>query len=169
MARAKTQIDWEFVKERLSLFVENMDIAAELGIHYSTLEQRCLDKPDKKNPSNGGMGMPLSQLRQQCRAKTKKQLLATQIKMALGTTVVTEKSEKGVPIKFKHILPDVSMLVHLGKNFLDQTDKVRNENVFAGFIFEDEPGGDLPPMLEAEEKESDGPSGLPPMLNDGSE
>ncbi len=158
----KLPIDWDFVKERLALFVENVDIAAELGIHYTTLEQRCKEPFKKKTPELGGLGMTLSELRQQCRARTKKQLLATQIKMAMGTTIVTEKNDKGVAIKFKHVMPDVNMLIHLGKNFLDQSDKVKNEHSFAGFIIEDAQSTDgaLPPMLDESQGE------LPPMLSD---
>jgi len=42
-------------------------------------------------------------------------------------------------------------LVHLGKNFLDQSDRIKNEMTFAGFIVEDD---------------SDNPDELPPMLNE---
>jgi len=98
MGRKKIDIDWKLVDEKLAGFWEGTEIAALLGISYATLERAIKDK----------FKVAFVDYKAQKRATGKGGLRALQMEIAKG---------KG------KMLPNPSMAMFLGKNYLDQSDK----------------------------------------------
>lgn len=93
MAAKKAVIDWDKVDEHLQARCSGAAIARQLGIHSNTLYQRC--KEDK--------GVEFVTYQQEKRAEGDDMLRLAQFKEAI----------KG----------NTSMLIWLGKQYLDQRDK----------------------------------------------
>lgn len=91
--RKKAVIDWRRVDKLLEAGCNGVEIAAALGIHYDTLAKRC--KSDKKTDFSDYM--------QQKRASGDSLLRTAQFKAAMSG--------------------DKSMLIWLGKQRLNQSDK----------------------------------------------
>lgn len=97
MARPKTDIDWKRVDELLVAQCDGVGIASILGIHPNTLYLNC--EQDHK--------MSFSAYSQQKRGEGKELLRAKQYELALNG--------------------DKTMLVWLGKQYLNQREKVDND------------------------------------------
>ncbi len=93
MGRKKIEIDWLIVDEKLSNFCEGTEVAAFLGINYVTLERRVKEK----------YKVDFVEYKRQKRAKGEIVLRELQMKSA----------KEG----------NVTMLIWLGKQYLNQTDK----------------------------------------------
>lgn len=93
MSRKKTEIDWQFVDNKLANFWDGTEIAAHLGISEDTLYNRVKET----------FNLDFSAYKAQKRAKGKGILRELQLKTA---------QEGSVP-----------MLIWLGKQYLEQADK----------------------------------------------
>ena len=91
--RKKIEIDWKKVDKWLEAGAKGTEVAAALGIHFNTLARHCLE--DKKSDFSDYM-----QTKREC-GNTKLRLKQQELAM---------EGDRG-------------MLIWLGKNRLDQTDK----------------------------------------------
>ena len=113
MGRKKTVIDWDFVNDKLEKHWDGVTISDALGISFSTLERHVIEK----------YKMGFGEFKHSKRAKMRDILKEKQIELALDG--------------------DKTMLVWLGKQYLDQSDKreskVEQDTTVSGFTvkFED--------------------------------
>jgi len=103
--RNKANIDWEIVDRLLSEFCDGTEVAAELGCHFDTLDNR--GKAEGKW-GGGAEYSDFSAYKQSKRATGAKRLRQIQLRSAQG---------------YKDIPPSVSMQIWLGKQYLNQSDK----------------------------------------------
>lgn len=95
--RPKAHIDWEVVTKLAALFCTAEEIAEFIGVHCDTLEIRCKKEHD----------MLLSEYLKQKRMIGKVSLRRAQF----------ERAKAG----------NITMLIWLGKQYLEQTDKIKND------------------------------------------
>lgn len=99
--RKKIKIDWEEVDKYLEAGAKGTEVAAALGIHFNTLARHCLE--NKKSDFSDYM-----QTKREC-GNTKLRLKQQQLAM---------EGDRG-------------MLIWLGKNRLDQSDKKETKTEFS--------------------------------------
>ncbi|MCP4521697.1 MAG: hypothetical protein GY827_08430 [Cytophagales bacterium] len=122
--RKKIKINWEKVDKWLEAGAKGTEVAAALGISFDTLSRRCLE-------DHSASFADYSQIKREC----------GNAKLRLKQQELAMEGDRG-------------MLIWLGKNRLDQTDKQENKNNVSmtqpvQFVFESK---EMPKLPESEEE-----------------
>ncbi|WP_234734810.1 hypothetical protein [Tellurirhabdus bombi] len=140
MGRKQAEIDWAKVDSMLRVMETGTAIACALGIHEETLYRAV--KREKK--------MDFQKYAQSMKAQTLFSLKAMQFKVAYGynTTLTDEKAlidpktreRKVTEMRTKTVEhePSVTMLIHLGKHYLGQTEDKDKDTIPGWDIVGDE-------------------------------
>ncbi len=116
MSRPKTAIDWEKVNEYLKAQCSKTSIAEVLGINVETLYRRCKEE----------FNIGFDAYSQQKRSEGKEALRKLQYDTAFGK--VNEKYIEKLKDTIYICEPNTTMMIWLGKQYLEQSDKVEAKN-----------------------------------------
>jgi len=116
-------ISWERARMLFQTGAKTHEVAAVLEVTVPTLARRCVTEH----------GIEIKDWAEQCFAKTAIALRQKQVQVALGRQKkVGVDPETGEAIETDEIQPNTTMLIHLGKHYLEQTEKTESTVALVG-------------------------------------
>lgn len=119
---SRKPISWDKARSYFQTGATTSEVASLLNLSVPTLARRCVLE----------QGMEIREWGEMCFAKTRVALRQTQVRVALGRQKQERNVETGEVETVDVVQPNVSMLMHLGKHHLGQTDKTETTVAIVG-------------------------------------
>lgn len=115
-------IDWEIVRDMVKVGCNIDECAGRFGVTRALMYERCIAEQQQY----------WKEFEQSAFMTTLHRLRDVQFKIAFGY------NRTGPDGRVYNVAPDTQMAIHLGKQYLGQSEKLDVKNLFAGYIIENE-------------------------------